>query len=249
MLATESKLPAPTGAEKRAFVRQMFAAIAPRYDLLNHLLSLNIDRRWRRQAVRTLEWSTRPAGRYLDLCAGTLDLARELATQPGFAGSVIGADFVLPMLKLGRHKATRVLPACADALELPFPAASFDGLMVGFGIRNVVELDQALREAGRVLKPGARVVILEFSVPRSRLLRALYFLYFRRVLPLIGRVVSKHGSAYSYLPDSVLAFPGPAALAERLRAAHFVDVRYDLLLGGICAVHAGVKPGSLTPHS
>ena len=154
MLATDRKLPLSGGLEKRSYVRAMFTAIAPRYDFLNHLLSLNIDRRWRRQAIARLGWERIPRGRYLDLCAGTLDLAAALGEQPGFAGDVIGADFVLPMLKLGRGKSGRVRPVNADALELPFTDASFDGITVGFGVRNLADLDAGLAEAARVLRVG-----------------------------------------------------------------------------------------------
>ncbi len=219
----------------------MFTAIAPRYDFLNHLLSLNIDRRWRRQAVEHLAWESRPAGRYLDLCAGTLDLAAQLGQQPGFAGEVVGADFVLPMLALGRGKSARVRPVNADALELPFPDASFDGATVGFGVRNFAELEEGLAEAARVLRPGARLVILEFTTPPRQPLRGLYFFYFRKLLPLVGRMVSRHRDAYEYLPASVLAFPEPPALAALMERAGFGGVQYTLLLGGICAIHVGER--------
>lgn len=229
------------GAAKRAYVRGMFTAIAPRYDLLNHLLSLNVDRRWRRQAVRLLGWDRAPEGRYLDLCAGTLDLATTLGAAPGFRGRVVGLDFVRPMLELGRHKSAAVLPLNADALELPFADQVFDGATVGFGVRNLADLDAGLREALRVLKPGARLVILEFTTPKHQPLRALYLFYFRRVLPLIGRMVSKHRSAYSYLPESVLSFPEPDALVERMHTAGFTGVGYQRLLGGVCALHVGTR--------
>jgi demethylmenaquinone methyltransferase / 2-methoxy-6-polyprenyl-1,4-benzoquinol methylase len=241
MFATDRELPATGGAEKRAYVRGMFTAIAPRYDLLNHVLSLNIDRRWRRVAVDELGWERAPGGTFLDVCAGTLDLAAELGNRAGFRGRVIGADFVTPMLELGRGKSAAVAPVTADALELPFPSAAFDGATVGFGVRNLVDLDRGLAEAARVLRPGARLVVLEFTTPRWQPFRALYFFYFRRVLPLVGRLVSKHRNAYSYLPESVLAFPEPPALARRMEAAGFAGVRYRLLLGGVCAVHVGER--------
>src|SRR2546422_8380457 len=169
------------GESKRSYVRSMFTAIAPRYDFLNHLLSLNVDRRWRRTAVARLGWEARPGGVYLDLCAGTLDLAATLARAPGFTGTVIGADFVLPMLLRGRGKAVRARPVGADALTLPFADARFDGAMCAFGVRNLADLDAGLGEAARVLKPGARFVVLEFTTPRRALLRALYLFYFRRL--------------------------------------------------------------------
>lgn len=238
----ESEVLSPAGGqEKRSYVRGMFTAIAPRYDLLNHLLSLNTDRRWRRAAVDRLDWEARPSGTYLDLCAGTMDLAAELARRPGFRGAVIGADFVVPMLARGRAKGSRAAPVAADALQLPFPSASFDGATVGFGVRNLADLDAGLREAARVLRPGARFVVLEFATPRFAPLRAAYLFYFRRVLPAVGRAVSKHTDAYTYLPESVLAFPDPEALAARLRAAGFGNVGFERLSGGICALHHGTR--------
>jgi len=219
----------------------MFTAIAPRYDFLNHLLSFNVDRSWRRAAVARLGWESRPNGVYLDLCAGTLDLAAQLARQPGFSGTVLGADFVVPMLVRGKHKAPRTVPVGADALALPFPDAAFDGALVGFGVRNLADLDAGLVEAARVLKPGARFVILEFATPRFAPLRAAYLFYFRHILPAVGRMVSKHRDAYTYLPESVLAFPEPDALARRFAAAGFHDVGFELLTGGICAVHHGTR--------
>jgi demethylmenaquinone methyltransferase/2-methoxy-6-polyprenyl-1,4-benzoquinol methylase len=232
---------APDPAVKRAYVRRMFTAIAPRYDLLNHLLSLNVDRRWRRAAVRRIGWEACPDGTYLDLCSGTMDLAAELAGQPGFRGRVVGADFVVPMLARGRGKAAHLAPVGADALALPFPDARFDGAMCAFGVRNLADLRAGLTEAARVLRPGARFVVLEFTTPRFAPLRAAYLLYFRRILPAIGRAVSKHTDAYTYLPESVLAFPEPEAMASLLEAAGFSRVRCETLTGGICAVFHGTR--------
>jgi demethylmenaquinone methyltransferase / 2-methoxy-6-polyprenyl-1,4-benzoquinol methylase len=233
----------PSDQEKAAHVRRMFSSIAPRYDLLNHLLSLNIDRRWRRWAVDRLNWERRPDGRYLDNCAGTLDLSRELASRRGFRGQVVGSDFAFPMLRGGeeKRKGLPILPVCADALSLPFPDASFDGATVGFGVRNLASLDQGLAEMARVLRPGARLVVLEFTTPVWRPFRAAYFFYFLHVLPLIGRLVSRHGSAYDYLPESVLRFPEPPELARGMERAGFDSVQWRRLTGGIVAVHHGVR--------
>ncbi len=229
------------GESKRAYVRSMFSAIAPRYDFLNHLLSCNVDRRWRAVAVERLGWGARPTGLYLDLCAGTLDLAATLARSPGFRWTVVGADFALPMLRRGVGKAGRVRPVAADALALPFPDAQFDGAAVAFGVRNLADIDAGIREAARVLKPGARFVVLEFTTPPRGALRAAYLFYFRRLLPVIGRAVSKHRGAYTYLPESVLDFPDPKALARHLEVAGFGEVDFELLTGGICAVHHGAR--------
>ncbi|GIW52542.1 MAG: demethylmenaquinone methyltransferase [Gemmatimonadales bacterium] len=217
----------------------MFTAIAPRYDLLNHLLSLNIDRRWRRRAVDRLGWESNPEGLYLDLCAGTLDLAIELRRRPGFAGRVVGADFVIPMLSRGRRKDGAIAAVGADALQLPFPDRRFDGCLVGFGIRNLVDIDQGLKEMARVLSPGGRLVILDFSVPTVWPIRPLYLFYFRRVLPWIGRLVSKHTTAYRYLPASVSEFLPPEDLVLRLERAGFADSGFEKLTSGIAFIAWG----------
>ena len=228
---------------KRAFVRGMFSAIAPRYDLLNHLLSLNIDRRWRRRAIDALGWERAPGGTYVDLCAGTLDVAAALAQRAGFAGQIIGADFAEPMLRAGRSKVSgrNVAPVVADALDLPLGEGRAAGALVAFGIRNVADLDAGLREVHRVLASGGRFVILEFTTPHNAAVRAFYHFYFHRILPFIGGVVSGHRAAYRYLPASVAHFPAEEELAARLRAAGFADVRWTSLTFGIAAIHVGVK--------
>ena len=244
MPQTEARSAAlPSREEKAAHVRRMFASIAPRYDLLNHVLSLNIDRLWRRRAVNRLGWERAPEGIYLDNCAGTLDLAVELAGRRGFDGRVVGSDFTHPMLERGRHKLEHlpVEPACADALALPFEDGLFDGATVGFGVRNLADLDAGLRETARVLKPGARFVILEFTTPGWQPFRGLYLFYFLKVLPAVGRLVSKHGSAYTYLPESVMQFPEPAALARKMEQAGFADIGWETLSGGIAALHWGTR--------
>src|SRR3954469_18151655 len=241
MLASDRQLPVSGGPEKRAYVRSIFTAIAPTYDRLNRIISFRLDQVWRRYAVACLGWERQPEGIYLDLCAGTLDFGATLASRPGFRGRVVGADFVRPMLELGRGKAQGLAPVTADALELPFPDASFDGAMVGWGVRNLADLDAGLAEAARVLRPGARLGALEVTPPPDPRLRALYQVYFRRVLPRIGRLISKHTTAYTWLPESTQAFPPPAELARRLTGSGFTDVRWRLFFGGVCALHLGTR--------
>jgi len=229
------------GTEREKQVQTIFSEIAPRYDLLNHVLSLNIDRAWRRRAVDTLGWEGAAGGRFLDACAGTYDLSLELARRADFEGTVVASDFAQPMLVVGhpKLKGQRVAPVCGDTLELPFPDASFDGATVGFGVRNLADLDRGFREFRRVLKPGARLVVLEFTTPPNRLVNAGYQFYFNRILPVIGRVVSGHPWAYTYLPESVKRFPGPEELEQKLRDAGFARAGQRLLSFGIAAIHWG----------
>ncbi|MFZ9898574.1 MAG: ubiquinone/menaquinone biosynthesis methyltransferase [Gemmatimonadaceae bacterium] len=228
---------------KRVYVRRMFSEIAPSYDLLNRVLSLGIDRRWRTVALRRLGWDRAPEGCFLDLCAGTLDVGAQLTRQSGFGGRILAADFAEPMLRAGAGKAapTVLAPVVADAMALPVTDEAFDGAIVAFGIRNVADLGAGLREVHRVLRPGARFVILEFSTPRLPLVRAAYLFYFHRILPLIGRLVSGHRTAYTYLPRSVAHFPETDALAAAMRAAGFRDVCWESLTFGIAAIHVGTK--------
>jgi demethylmenaquinone methyltransferase/2-methoxy-6-polyprenyl-1,4-benzoquinol methylase len=229
--------------DKREYVRGMFSDIAPSYDLLNRLLSMRIDRSWRTRAIARLGWEKRPEGAYLDACAGTLDLATELAGQKGFRGRVVATDFALPMLKRGAAKQVSrpITTAVADTLQLPVATGSFDGAIVGFGVRNLVDLDAGIAELVRVLRPGSRLVILDFSVPPSALMRAVYLFYFRRVLPLVGKMISGHPTAYSYLPDSVLAFPSPPELCRKMEAAGLKGCGSEPLTFGIAAATWGTK--------
>jgi len=224
-------------------IRDMFAGVAPRYDLLNHLLSFNIDKAWRRRAIASLNWERAPKGTYIDLCAGTLDVSAELAARPGFSGRVIGADFAEPMLRAGAGKSSPdvVSPVVADALDLPLADGTASGAIVAFGIRNVTKLDAALGEIYRVLEPGARFVILEFTTPRSAIVRAGYHAYFHHILPQIGALVSGHRTAYAYLPRSVANFPIEEDLAARFRHAGFADVQWRTLTLGVAAIHLGAK--------
>jgi demethylmenaquinone methyltransferase / 2-methoxy-6-polyprenyl-1,4-benzoquinol methylase len=232
------------GAEKRAYVRQIFSEIAPRYDFANHVLSLNIDRIWRRKAIAELALDRDPEGHYLDLCAGTMDISVMIARARNFRGTVMSADFAEPMLRAGRAKIGRskISPVAADALDLPLPAESMSGAIVAFGIRNVAGLDSALTEVCRVLAPGGRFVILEFSRPDSAVLNALYQLYFKRILPAIGSLISGHPTAYRYLPDSVSNFPTREELARRMRSAGFSKVSWRPLTFGVAAIHVGERP-------
>lgn len=241
--AVEAREAASGGANKRAYVRRIFSEIAPRYDLLNHVLSLNIDRGWRRDALVELAWEREPDGTYLDLCAGTLDVGAMLAHTRGFRGRVLGADFAEPMLRRGIGKAdpSTLVPVNADALTLPLRDQSMSGAIVAFGIRNLADLGEGFREVHRVLQPGARFVILEFSTPPSAIVRAGYRFYSHRVLPAIGRIVSGHPTAYRYLPESVDTFPSAPDLAALLTASGFGNVRWRHLTFGVVAIHVGER--------
>lgn len=241
MTRTPTALPLTGGRAKQKYVREIFDSIAPRYDLLNGILSLGADSRWRRAAVDRLGWTDRPTGQYLDCCSGTQDLAAELGNRATFRGRVVAADFVPAMLRRGEGKSSRTMSTAADALQLPFADGVFDGAMVGFGVRNLMDLDAGLRELARVIRPGRRLVVLEFTTPTWQPLRACYLGYFRHILPRIGRRVSKHRSAYDWLPASVLSFPEPEGLATRLAAAGFGQVRFERRWGGIVAIHTGER--------
>lgn len=222
----------------------MFDAIAPRYDLLNHLLSAGLDRRWRNLAVDALALGA--DARVLDLCTGTGDLA--LATVRKVPGaSVLGVDFAGEMLRLGLGKVraaalgSRIRLVRGDAARIPVASASCHAATIAFGIRNVAEPERALRELARVLKPGGRLAILEFGQPRIPGVRSLYSWYFRYMLPLVGRLISKHQSAYSYLPASVGTFPPAAEFARTLAATGFSQVRAVPLTFGIVYLFTGVR--------
>jgi demethylmenaquinone methyltransferase/2-methoxy-6-polyprenyl-1,4-benzoquinol methylase len=241
MAATPEAIPS-RGTDREEQVRTIFSEIAPRYDLLNHVLSLNIDRAWRRKAVDLLRWERDPGGIYLDACSGTFDLSLELARRAAFVGRVAASDFAQPMLVAGQDKlgGASVSPVCGDTLRLPFPDDAFSGATVGFGVRNLADLDRGFREFQRVLKPGSRLVILEFTLPPNPVVRAGYMLYFTRILPVVGRIVSGHPWAYTYLPESVKEFPGPERLEEMLREAGFQEAGHRLLTFGIAAIHWAV---------
>jgi len=233
----------PDAAAHTAAIRRMFAAIAPRYDLLNRLLSFRRDVAWRRAAAA--EAALPLHGAALDLCTGTADLALEVARQYPGARSIVGVDLCEPMLRLGRRKVAghehRVRLATGAAEALPFGTGTFDAVLVAFGIRNVTDRAAALAEVRRVLRPGGRAIVLEFFQPRGTLFAALYRFYSQALLPRIGGWISGNAEAYAYLPASVEAFPEPAAFAEALRAAGFSGVRWRALTGGIVCIHVGVR--------
>jgi demethylmenaquinone methyltransferase/2-methoxy-6-polyprenyl-1,4-benzoquinol methylase len=227
-------------------VRGMFSTIAPRYDRINHCLSLNIDRLWRRRTVRLVPAEAEAP--VLDLCTGTGDLALAYfrATRGGVP--IVGADFSHAMLRLAREKARRagalkhVAFVEADALALPFAADSFQIVCVAFGLRNVADTDRGLREMVRVCRPEGTVAVLEFSMPRRQPWKGVYEWYFRRVLPRLGQALAKNASgAYNYLSESVGEFPAGESLAERLRAAGLTQVRFRPLLFGAATLYTGVK--------
>lgn len=231
--------------EKGRAIRQMFDEIAPRYDLLNRLLSFGIDRRWRRIAVRQL--AVPPGGRVLDVATGTGDVALEIARQTDPSVRVVGADFTQGMLVRGREKIAasrhsgRIELVNAPCEALPHPDNTFDGVTIAFGIRNVVDRERGLCEMARVIKPGGRVVILEFATPRSRLFRAVYLFYFHRLLPRLGGLLSRR-SAYQYLPESVQEFPDRQAFLGMMSAAGLAALRRIELTGGVAVIYVGEKP-------
>jgi demethylmenaquinone methyltransferase/2-methoxy-6-polyprenyl-1,4-benzoquinol methylase len=223
----------------------MFAGIAPRYDFLNHFLSANRDRGWRRATVEAGE--ARPGDRVLDVCTGTGDLALEWARSGPGGAPVVGTDFCEPMVRLGAEKARRdgaaVRLGVADTLRLPFRDGAFAVASVGFGIRNVADLPGGLREMARVVRSGGRVVVLEFTRPANPAFRFVYYVYFLLLLPLLGNLVSgSRRNAYGYLPRSVLSFPDRGRLSRIMEEAGLRDVRVRDLGLGIVTVHTGVKP-------
>jgi len=226
-------------------VREMFAGIASRYDLLNHLLSVNTDQRWRRLVAKRLRGALEsPGARALDVACGTGDLSLQIAQVTG--ARVIGTDFCRPMLDIAARKTSaraRVIPFIeGDALRLPFAEQSFDAVTIAFGLRNLSSVEGGLRELWRVLKPGGRAAVLEFSSPVVPGFRALFQFYFTRVLPRIGGYVSGSRGAYEYLPDSVSRFPDQERLASLMREVGFEEVEYQNLTGGIAALHMGTRP-------
>jgi demethylmenaquinone methyltransferase / 2-methoxy-6-polyprenyl-1,4-benzoquinol methylase len=221
----------------------MFDRVARHYDLLNSVMTAGLHHRWRGRAAERAEVG--PGDSALDVCCGTGDLAFELARRVSPGGGVIGCDFSEPMLDLAREKAAArgirgVRFEWADALRLPYDAGRFDAVTVGFGVRNLSDLDLGLREMARVLRPGGRLVVLEITQPARRPLSTFFSLWFDHLVPILGRL-SSDPEAYSYLPESVRSFPVPLALAQKMEAAGLDGIRWTILAGGIIAIHSAKR--------
>lgn len=227
-------------------IKNLFSAIARHYDFLNSLLSLRFDRVWRRETVKAS--SVTPTSKVLDVCTGTGELALAYADKIDTNGSVIGSDFCFEMLVVGKQKVERqgrahaFVPIEADTLTLPFSDNTFDIVSVGFGIRNVSDLELGIREMTRVAVPGGRIAILEFTQPVNPLFRSLYYFYFTKILPFIGNCISRSkDDAYGYLPRSVMQFPNCDALKDVMEQCGLTDVQYFRKTLGIVAIHIGKK--------
>jgi demethylmenaquinone methyltransferase / 2-methoxy-6-polyprenyl-1,4-benzoquinol methylase len=235
--------PSRDSAQFAEQVNRMFDRVATRYDLLNSLMSAGLHHRWRERAAEIAGLQAGDAA--LDVCCGTGDLTLELAARVAPGGHVVGCDFSEPMLDLARDKALSrgaggVRFEWADALQLPYDAGRFDAVTVGFGVRNFADRDRGLAEMARVLRPGGRLVILEFTQPRRPPFSTFYSLWFDRIAPILGRI-SDDPEAYEYLAESVRSFPGPRGLAERMdRSAGLEEIRYRILAGGIVTIHTGL---------
>ena len=229
---------------KKTTIAQMFDKIAWRYDFLNHFFSLHIDKIWRRKAVNELRGL--PLDHVLDVATGTADLAIAIQKrlQPGH---VTGVDISEGMLAIGRQKIEKkglkqqISLQYGDSEALPFADHTFDAVTVAFGVRNFEHLEKGLSEMFRVLKPGGKVVILEFSIPKNRIFRSIYYFYFFRILPFVGRLISKDTHAYSYLPDSVQSFPHGAEFKGKLENCGFLEVKIRRLTFGIASIYTGIK--------
>jgi demethylmenaquinone methyltransferase / 2-methoxy-6-polyprenyl-1,4-benzoquinol methylase len=239
---TGSGIPRRDSDEFASEVRGMFDRIAGVYDVMNSAMTAGLHHQWRQRAVERAEVG--PGSDALDVCCGTGDLALELRRRIGPDGRVVGCDFSEPMLEIARRKSgEHGLPVefgCTDALDLPYGEASFDAVTIGFGARNLADLERGISEMTHVLRPGGRLVILEITRPTREPLATFYSLWFDRVVPVIGALAGDP-DAYSYLPNSVRSFPEPPELAAMMDAAGLARIRWLLLAGGIIAIHSGVK--------
>ena len=232
-------------AEETNPVQAMFNAVAPRYDLLNRLLSIGVDRHWRKVAVREFEQVENK--KYLDMATGTADVALEFAKIHSKASQIIGIDFSISMLKLGRQKIItnnfskriKLVPGAAE--NIPLNDDTFDGAITAFGVRNFIDAQKGLKEMCRILKPNGKIVVLEFSFPKNELLNKIYRFYFEKVLPFLGRLISGHKKAYSYLPVSVINFPQGKAFKELLECSGFKNVSFKSLTLGIVTIYTAIK--------
>lgn len=235
-------MPLFTGKKKKKYVRDKFAAVSAKYDLLNSLLSGYMDHYWRRQAAKEL--AAYPAGPILDLCAGTLPLAVEVARQ--IPRTVVAVDFCYDMLAFGKeHISTKmqfqmIRPVCGDGENLPFPSSTFQGITVAFGVRNLASLEKGLADMNRVLMPGGKLVILEFSRPGNPLFAPLYRWYLHNILPVTGGLISGDRDAYQYLAESIEAFPAPGEVAALMEKTGYKDIKYRPMTMGIVTLYTGL---------
>jgi len=234
------------GKDKATYVKETFNSIAGHYDLMNSLMSVGMDKRWRRIAVQRVGAKT--GMQMLDVCCGTGQLSMELGKAVGNAGNVTGLDFSQKMLDVAKRSLTQSSNPChihfiqGDAMELPFADSSFDGVTVGWGLRNLPDLRQGIREMARVVKPGGKVVSLDMAKPSFPVFKQAYWVYFEKLVPLMGKIWARKASAYQYLHDSAREFPSQQELIRIFAECGLCEARYDNLAGGVVAVVTGIKP-------